>query len=294
MKRNPLVLALLFAALSAACVLGCVKAADTSQPQGTAVGAATVQPPAPAVKEPAPAKPALDKPWDQWVEQSMMRSKMRQMWYDCGIIVGNSMYPEIAEMFYLELAAGDIASKAKGLAERWEKVRGVNRETATAASNADWRLARQKVNETNMACEACHFEHWSLATHGVLPDTLKGWYENDTVFEDEPWGEMKLNGAPAWVMKMYEMRAEWFKVARGVRRLDKDRVLEATRRINDFADDQAKRWRTIETQAGIIFDLARKREPQKVEPHYITIRNQCMDCHKLYAPDRGLDPMPWK
>ncbi|MBX3460882.1 MAG: hypothetical protein KF696_13115 [Planctomycetes bacterium] len=294
MKRHPTVLAAQFAALCAACVLGCVKAANQQPPVGPAVSAAATQEQAPEPAKPAPPQTRPDKPWEQWVEQSMMRSKMRQLWYDCGIIVGNSMYPEIAEMFYLELAAGDVARKARGFAEHWENVRNRNREAATAASNADWRLARQKVNETNMACEACHFEHWSLATHGVLPETLKGWHDNDSVFGDEPWGQMKLNGAPAWVMKMYEMRAAWFSAGRGVRRLEKDRVLEATRKINDFADDQAKRWRSIETQANIIFELARKREPQKVEPHYLTIRNQCIDCHKLYAPDRGLDPMPWK
>ncbi|MBK8207325.1 MAG: hypothetical protein IPK87_11145 [Planctomycetes bacterium] len=293
MKRPAPMLAVLFLLAFTACVVGCVKAADQPEPKGNAIGAAPVQlEPPPAPEQPAPAK--LDKPWEEWVQQSVMRQKMRQMWYDCGLIVANSMYPEIAEMFYLELSAGDVAQKARSFAERWEKVRDVNRQAATAANNADWRDARAKVNETNMACESCHFEHWSLQTHGVLPETLKGWYENDTVFEDEPWGNMKLNGAPQWVMKMYEMRAAWFRAARGVRRLDKDAVLKGTRVIHDFAEDQARRWRSIEAQANKIADLARARNPSGVEPHYVTLRNQCIDCHKTYAPDRGLDPMPWK
>jgi hypothetical protein len=297
MKHTRL-LAVLFGALTLACIVGCVKTAnDVTQanlqpPPGNAAempprafdapGAATVQ---------APEGPA--KPWAEWVAESPMRQKMRSMWWACGLIVGNSYYAEYADVQLLRQAAENVATKSDAFAKHWEAVRDNNRRAAAAVNDNDWARVSEQLVETEQACEACHFENWSMATRGALGDTLKGWHDSDNVFEEEPWGNMNLNGAPTWINHMLRMR----RVVRGTmfraRRLDKDAVLRGTREIHQFADDQARRWRLIEGQASAIGRAARRGALWEVQGHYSAMRNYCIECHARFAPDRGLAPMPW-
>jgi cytochrome c556 len=292
MKRSSL-MAVTFAVLCAACVIGCVKQADNAPADKPKVAATRVDEPPKAAPPAKPINP-MDKQWAEWVAQSPMRQKMRAMWFACGLVVGNSLDRDIADLALLKLSADDIAAKAGGFAHHWEKVRTLNRQAAAAVGKVDWEEVSLKLNETEMACEGCHFENWSLATRGVLPETLSGWVENDTVFGDEPWGQMNLNGAPAWIAQMLQMRFQVRSAMAFARRLDKNRVLGSTRKIHEFADDQARRWRTIEAQANAISRAAQTGATWEVEGHYITLRRNCIDCHDKFAPDRGLAPTPWK
>ncbi len=223
-----------------------------------------------------------------------MRQKMRALWFDCGLIVGNSLYPEIADLGLLKLAADDIASKADGFARHWESVRALNRQAANAANASDWQLARDKVNETELACEGCHMENWSFSTRGALPETLKGWRDNDTVFGNEPWGDMKLNGAPGWIAQMLQLRARVRAARLSTGRLDREALLGHTKYIHEFAHDQASRWRQIEAQAKVISRAAVSGALWEVQGQYLTMRRNCIECHDQLAPERGLAPMPWK
>jgi cytochrome c556 len=241
-----------------------------------------------------PEGPPIDKPWSEWVAESPMRQKMRSMWFASGLIVGNSFYPEISDLFLLRQSAENIAAKADAFADHWEAVRTNNRLAATAVNENDWQKVQEQLVETEQACESCHFENWSMATRGAMGATLEGWRDNDGVFGDEPWGQMRLNGAPQWIGQMLQLRARVRGAMFRARRLDKKFVLESTRIIHDFADDQARRWRLIEGQANAIARISRTGALWEVQGHYTSMRRHCMECHEKFAPDRGLDPMPWK
>ncbi len=236
----------------------------------------------------------MDKPWREWVDESPMRQKMRSMWFASGLIVGNSYYPEIADLFLLRQSAENIAAKADGFAKHWEAVRTNNRQAAAAVNENDWQKVEDQLVETEQACESCHFENWSMSTRGAMGATLEGWRDNDGVFGDEPWGRMRLNGSPQWIGQMLQLRARVRGAMFRARRLDKKFVLESTRIIHEFADDQARRWRLIEGQANAITRISRTGALWEVQGHYTSMRRHCMECHEKFAPDRGLDPMPWK
>jgi cytochrome c556 len=305
MNRIALTMTALFAVMTVLCVIGWYKALTPSQSQVPAAMEAHTSPTPEA--EPQPSETAADvleiadpepeapfKPWAAWVAESPLRVKMRAMWFDSGIIVANSMYPDIADRGALQLAASDIASKAAGFAGHWEDIRTKIREAAASANASNWAEVRKLAGEAEMACEGCHFENWSFATRGVRGEHLQAWHDEDTVFTGRQWDRMDLNSAPQWVSTMLQMRATLRGATRLASRQDKDGVLRLTRTVHDFADDQARRWRSIEAQSNAIARIAEGGRLEDVSAHYHSMRRACMDCHNQYAPERGLAPVDWK
>lgn len=292
---------MLFAVMTALSVIGWIKALAPAEtpaaetPMAEAPGPATTD----AATEDEPPMPEVQaadavKPWAEWISASPLRVKMRSMWFDSSVIAGNSIHPDMADRYVLRTAANDIASKAAGFAGHWENVRAEIREAATAVNANDWARVRDQLLETEARCEGCHYENWSFATHGVGTPTLEAWHDEDTVFAGPPWGRMQLNSTPQWVGNMLRMRATLRTAQRSAGQLDKQATLRHTKAVHDFADEHATRWRTIEAQARAIARIADEGLLTEVEGHYKTMRRHCMECHDLYAPEKGLAPVDWK
>lgn len=311
-SRNPAALAAFFGVCLIACLVGCVKTDNppagnqptNDRPTGNApVGlqpAEQAAPPATAADRLAPwQRPRLDAavgdiPWDEWVHASPFQAKMRSMWVSCGLIVGNAMFPEISDTVLLEAAARDIANKARGFAEHFEKCRDLNRDATVAARAGEWDKAVTALDRVNRACENCHYENWPLRTRGFIPETLKGWKDADTVFEDEPWEEMKLHSPVPLLRMMYGLRGQLTLAQFYAVRRSESQLRTATGKMHKPLDEQANIWRAIEAQANSIVALAEQGLLADVGNHYLTMTRLCADCHKEWSDSRGIDPLPWK
>lgn len=304
-KHPARLFAICFGLLSAACVIGCVKSDGQPAPGNAPQVPAANQPVAPdTVADPgsqlAPwQRPPLDKipdtiPWDEWVHASPFQAKMRSMWVSCGLIVGNAMFPEISDTILLEVAARDIANKARGFAEHYEKCRDLNRDATTAAKAGEWDRAALALDRANRSCENCHYENWPLRTRGFIPETLKGWKDADTVFEDEPWEEMKLHSTVPWLREMFSMRGQLTLAQFYADRRNETQMVTATAKLHKSLDAQARTWRALEAQANAIITLAEQGLLTDVGNHYLTMTRICEDCHKEWSDGRGINPLPWK
>lgn len=300
MKRLAILMTVLFAVMTVLSVIGWMKAlspAETATPEDLSINPPADEPgEQPAEPEPeAPSDaPQPVKPWEDWAATSPLRVKMRSMWFDSSVIVGNSLYPSMADRYVLRVAANDIAAKAGAFATHWESVRSGIREAAGAVNANDWARVQNQLLETEASCEGCHYENWSLASHGVGRPTLEAWHEADTVFSGPRWGPQQLNSTPQWVNNMLRMRFTLRRAQRAANELDKSAVLRHTLTINNFADEHATRWRGIEAQARAIARIAEGGRLEDVSGHYLKMRSACMECHELYAPENGLAPVDWK
>ncbi|MCB9895151.1 MAG: hypothetical protein H6839_11925 [Planctomycetes bacterium] len=253
-----------------------------------------------AINEPAPTPEVQqpDKPtgidWTDWMHDRPFVSAMRLMWVDCGVIIGNSYHPDIADMDLLRYSAESLSQRSENFARHFRALRDANRDSATSARAGDWDKAREQNEDAHRSCGGCHFEFWPLQAREFVADTLKGWHENQDVFGDEPWGKQVFT-APAPVrLSMITMRDNMQKAAVAIDAQNLDEFLAATKVLHGFADKQLSIWDGIKHQAEAIAQLARENKLDGVGDHYNKLTSYCHNCHETSSDGRGINPLPWK
>jgi hypothetical protein len=221
------------------------------------------------------------------------RRAMRQMWVDCGVIIGNSYHPQVADTDLLRYSADSIAQKAGRFAAHFRAIRDTNRESAMAANRGDWEAAGAKNKLVHQACGDCHFEFWPLSARAFKKETLQGWYDSRDVFGDEEWGGQVFTAPTTVLLSMERMRGQMMATMQALKTKDKPAFLKATAAVNKFADKNLKIWEAIERQAKAIAQLARERKLEDVGERYTKLTRYCRDCHESSSDGRGLDPLPW-
>lgn len=244
--------------------------------------------------EPAPQPAKTDDRFEAWMTERPFNQAMRLMWVDAGIIIGNSYYPDIADIDSLRYSADSLAQKADRFATHFEALRDHNRDSALAAKRGDWGDTVAQNELAHQACGNCHYEFWPLSARGFMKETLEGWQETQDVFGDEPWGAQVFTGPPSVRLTMVRMREAMMRAGVASQKQDLDNFLEATEALHKFADSQFKIWDGIARQAKIIAQLAREEKLDEVGTHYTQMTQYCRDCHANLSDGRGLNPLPWR
>lgn len=274
-------------ALALGCALIGCNAANNEPVVGNAPGNA------PAEAAPRKAETPAPHPFAEWTTHAPLRTEMRSMWIDCGLIIGNSYHPEVADLGMLRDIATDLARRAGSLAGYWQTIRDANRESANAVKAGDWSLAAEQNNLAHRTCGACHYQYWPWQGRSFTPDTLKGWRDSQDVFGDEPWGEQVFT-APAPVRaSMQKMAGMMLAAEAAIAEKQDGEALRLTGELHKPVEKQLDAWRGIERRALNIARLASEGKPEEVGEQYKAITQACRDCHATSSEGRGLDPLPW-
>lgn len=286
-RRTKLAAAALGALALACTLIGCNAGVNGPAANDAPVANARVN------AEAQPETPAAVHPFAEWTAHSPLKASMRSMWIDCGLIIGNSYHPEIADLSILQDVAEDLARRAGRFAGYWQTIRDANRDSATAIREGDWGLAAEKNLEAHRACGACHYEYWPWQGRAFTPDTLKGWHDSQDVFGDEPWGEMAPT-APAPVRaSMQKLAGLMLGAEAAIAERNEAESLRLTGGLHKPSETQLEIWRGIERRALSIARLAREGKPEEVGEQYRAIAQACNACHAETSDGRGLNPLPW-
>lgn len=291
-RQTKLVVAALGVFALACALIGC-SAANNSEPLNAAGAAPTANQPSNEQPAAQSESPAAAHPFADWTTHSPLKATMRSMWVDCGLIIGNSYHPDVADLHMLEDVADDLARRAGGFAGYWQTIRDANRDSATAAKEGNWELATEKNALAHSTCGACHYEYWPWQARGFAPDTLKGWKDSQDVFGDEPWGSQVFSAPAPMRASMQKMAGLMLGAEAAI--IDKNEVetLKLTGELHKPSEKQLEIWRGIERRALTIARLAREKKPEEVGEQYKAIAKACNDCHAEASDGRGLNPLPW-
>ncbi|MDC1141940.1 hypothetical protein OAU50_02510 [Planctomycetota bacterium] len=278
-------------------MIGCGRSdsntADDNKPASKAEAAPIPQPPLPTSQPPERIGPT---PWEDWMHHSPIRENMRRFWVDMGQIVANSARPELVDGMGVELldsAAADIERRAERIAGYWKAVRDRASASVLKARAGDWPAAYDDLDEMHHECGNCHHEYWTQAARGYLPETLKGWHENGTPFEYEPWGEQVFSAPPKVRARMDKLRTDMNASFAAIDAKDLTAYDRTVKAIYDTSNKQYKIFNDIALNAAQIQNAANVGDLGGVEKYYNRIATKCITCHAETADGRALNPLPW-
>jgi cytochrome c556 len=252
---------------------------------------------APAGNAP-PEKPPIG--WDDqadrdWLYRSQYKAHMRHMWIDCNRIVSAGRGDLEPTWYEIESAASDIRRRAGDFAGFWSEIDEAGGLVLECAEDNDRIGASKEFKRLGAACDGCHLASWSPAYLHVTGEEIDNWRKN---IPSTPGMSEVMAEPPPAIPNRKSMQDIFFHYQMVELRLQKWEVAdlkESMSHIRPEAAKRAARWRTVETSAGTILDLANKRKRDGMKDAYNAMTNACLACHGEQAG--GLRdimlPMPW-
>lgn len=278
------------ATLAATALTGCGKPA-TPVP---ALPIATVPAPAPGPTAAGKAEP--------WLDDSPLRTSMRSMWVDCGIILSVAA-PQGSQIDHdrVECAAEDIARKATRMVELWTTVRDAVDGCESSAKTGEWDAAWQLHGRIWKRCCDCHVETWTASRRGVSIAALAGWRVSDPeVSRTLPKGALgSPDNGPSDPPVKEQMRMLATATTAMRTALDGESaadVAKAAATSRALIDEDVRVWEVIAAKARAIQELAQGRASEDAATLYGEMTAQCTACHARYvtSPHDQLAPPTWK